>query len=68
MLSQVVTLDPRTDLWSMKCPNHPQGGEHEEAYIHEIHSFKLAGPKLYDRIKNWGVEQVRPTTLAPTQS
>jgi hypothetical protein len=54
----VITMDPATELWSMRCPNHPQGGEHETSFVHCVHHFKLAGPKLYGRIKDWGMEQM----------
>ena len=38
----VITKDPCTELFSMKCPNHPQGGEHESSFVHDIHHFKVS--------------------------
>ena len=38
----VITMDPRTELFSMRCPNHPQGGNHEESFVHCVHHFKVS--------------------------
>lgn len=39
---QVITMDPCTKLFSMRCPMHPQGGDHETSFVHCVHHFKVS--------------------------